>query len=449
MARSSSALPDLSARALLMRAEAEADLLYAGVRTLILAVFWLLFLAASDGHHHDSLTAGALVGYSVLATLSWFAVCYRWNSRAFVLTCVTADALLAATLLAGLAVAADMPTSRLFALPASGLAFLLVAHAALRFNASTVLYAGVTVVGVLALVMAAPHWRPFEPLHGYHVPMADYWPVLPLATLALTTIVLWFVARRTHGLLEKALTATQRAARLERFFSPAVAQRLGGAESVRELAGDRREVAILFVDIRGFTALAERMQPEELGPFLAEFRRLVTRAVFACKGSIDKFIGDGALAVFGAPEQHANPAACALRCIGIMQAGIAGWSRRRLAMGQQPVRIAAGGHFGEVFAGVVGQDGMLEFTVLGDTVNVAERLHRIAADRDLALVVSDALRRTYGPGFPDDTFINLGELRLPGRKDVVACWGRTAGGEADNSAQPASPTGPLLLAVPN
>jgi adenylate cyclase len=423
--RSLNTLSDLSARALLARAEAEADLLYAAVRTLVLAVFWLLFLAASDGHHHDSLTAGALAGYSLLTMLSWVAVWRHWRSRAFVLICVTVDILLAATLLTGLAVAADMSTSRLFALPASGLVFLLVAHAALRFNASTVLYAGATMVGVLAVIMSAPHWRPFEPLHGFHVPMADYWPVLPLATLALTTMVLWLVARRTYGLLDKVLAATQRAAHLERFFSPAVARRLSGSEHAHELAGGRCEVAILFIDIRGFTALAERMQPEELGRFLAEFRHLITDAVFASSGTIDKFIGDGALAVFGAPERHPNPAACALRCITAAQAAVAGWSEQRVSTGQAPVRIGAGAHFGEVFAGIVGHDGMLEFTVLGDTVNVAERMYRIAADRDLELVVSDALRRAHGADFPDEGFADLGSLRLPGRKDVVACWGRS------------------------
>lgn len=435
MERPFDALPNLSAKALLLRAEAEADLVYAMVRALMLGVFWILFLAAGDGHHHDLLTAWALAGYSLLTMLSWVAVWFRWTGRAFVLVCVTVDVLLAATLLAGLALAADMPTSRLFALPASGLVFLLVAHAALRFNASTVLYAGAMTVGVLGIIMAAPHWRPFEPLHGYHVPMADYWPVLPLATLALTTLVLWFVARRTHGLLETALTATQRAGRLERFFSPSVAQRLGGAEYARELAGERREVAILFIDIRSFTALAERMRPEELGPFLTEFRQVVARAVFACSGTIDKFIGDGVLAVFGTPERHPNPAACALRCINIVQAGIAGWSRRRLATGLEPVRVAAGCHFGEVFAGIVGQGGMLEFTVLGDTVNVAERLHRIAADRDLDLVVSDALRRAHSAGFPDGAFIELGAVRLPGRKDVVACWGQGAAATQHAPAQ--------------
>lgn len=440
----STVVRDLSANALLAWAETEAEFLYAAVRTLVLAVFWVLFLAASDGHHHDSLTAAALAGYSLLTALTWAAFWFRWNSRAFLLICVTMDSLLMATLLAGLAIAADMPTSHLFALPASSLVFLLIAHAALRFNASTVLYAGGSVVAVLGVVMAAPHWRPFEPLHGYHVPMADYWPVLPLATLALATVVLWFVARRTHRLLEKALSAMQRAARLERFFSPAVAQRLGGSEHAHELAGDRREVAILFIDIRGFTTLAESMRPEELGPFLAEFRQLVTRAVFASSGTIDKFIGDGALAVFGTPERLPDPAACALRCITSTQAAVAGWSQRRVATGRQPVRAAAGGHFGEVFAGVVGEDGMLEFTVLGDTVNVAERLHRIAADRDLDLVVSDALRRAHGPGFPEGVFVELGELRLPGRKDVVACWGhRAAGSQADPDARPGHPDEPF------
>jgi adenylate cyclase len=181
-------------------------------------------------------------------------------------------------------------------------------------------------------------------------------------------------------------------------------------------------VAVLFVDVRGFTAMAERMSPRELGPFLAEFRDLVTRCVFACDGTIDKFIGDGALVVIGAPEARPDAAACALGCAGSVLAAVGRWSTRRVASGLPPVRVAIGAHHGQVFAGIVGSEGMLEFTVLGDTVNVAERLQRAAADAGTDLVVSDAFRRACGDVFEDRSFTAMGRLRLHGRADEIEAW---------------------------
>lgn len=415
-------MPEDAATELLRRAETDADFLYAVVRTLVLATFWALFLAAADGHHHDTITAATLGGYTVLTGFTWLAVWRGWRSRVLTIATVTADVLLTALQLGALAQEAALPATHLFTLPPSGLVFLVVAHAALRFDAEVVLYAGLAAMAALAGVMLLPAWEPFA-AHGRHVPMADYWPVLPLAILFLTTIVLWFVARRTRGLLGMALREAQRAGRLARFFSPAVARRVVEAErGGTELVGMRVKVAILFVDIRGFTAMAERMRPEELGPFLGEFRSLVTHSVFACGGTVDKFIGDGALAVFGAPEPRDDAARCALGCAEAVLAAVAGWSARRIIQDLPPVRIAIGAHYGAVFAGIVGAGGMLEFTVLGDTVNVAERLQRVAADNDLPLVVSDAFRRAYGDVFPDGSFEALGALPLPGRSDRVSCW---------------------------
>lgn len=407
---------------LLARAEADADLLYATVRTMILAVFWGLFFLAEEGHHHDAATALTLAGYTALAAWTWLAVWRGWHGRALTIATVTADVLLVALLLAALARAADLPTGHLFALPPSGLVFLVVAHAALRFDAGIVLYAGIAAAASLLAVSILPAWQPPALRHGRHLPMADYWPVLPLAILLLTTVVIWFVARRTRRLLDVAIGEAQRAGRLARFFSPAVARRLavGGIGAAER--GDRRSVAVLFADIRGFTAMAERMPPEAVGEFLAEFRAIVTRCVFAGGGSIDKFIGDGALAVFGAPEPQPDAAARALGCARAILDAVAAWSAARAACGLPPVQVAIGAHHGEVFAGIVGGEAVLEFTVLGDTVNVAERLQRVAADRGAGLVLSDAFRHACGEAFDGALFAGLGALDLPGRVDRVTAW---------------------------
>ena len=432
-----------AAIALLGRAEADADFLYAVVRTLVLATFWALFLAAADGHHHDTITATTLGGYTALTGFTWLAVWRGWRGRSLTFATVTADVLLTALQLGALAQEAALPATHLFTLPPSGLVFLVVAHAALRFDAEVVLYAGLAAMAALAGVMVLPAWEPFA-AHGRHLPMADYWPILPLAILFLTTLVLWFVARRTRRLLGVAVREAQRAGRLARFFSPAVARRVAEAErGGAELVGMRVKVAILFIDIRGFTALAERMRPEELGPLLGEFRSLVTRSVFASGGTVDKFIGDGALAVFGAPEPRDDAAAGALACADAVIAVVAEWSTRRVAQGFTPVRIAIGAHYGPVFAGIVGAGGMLEFTVLGDTVNVAERLQRIAADNDHGLVVSDAFRRACGGTFPGESFESLGALELPGRMDLIEAWSQR---DAKIAAEPSTRAFEPLLA---
>jgi adenylate cyclase len=411
-----------AARTLLERAEADAELLYATVRTLVLAVFWAFFLVTQESHHHGGITVLVLAGYTGLAAWTWIAVWRGWRGHVHTLATVTADILLTVALLAALARAAGLPANHLFALPPSGLVFLLVAHAALRFRAGVVLYAGVVAATSLSVVAVLPLWWPFPAPPGQPVPLADHWSALPLGVLLLTTVVLWLAARRTRGMLEVAIAEARHAGRLARFFSPKVAGRLAEEGAGVAERGGLYTVAVLFVDVRGFTAMAERMSPQELGPFLAEFRGLITRNVFDCDGTIDKFIGDGVLVVFGAPEARPDAATCALGCAEAILTAIEAWSTRRVASGLPPVRVAVGAHYGQVFAGIVGSEGMLEFTVLGDTVNVAERLQHAAADAGTEFLVSDAFRRACGDAFEDHSFAATGALRLRGRADRIDAW---------------------------
>jgi adenylate cyclase len=215
--------------------------------------------------------------------------------------------------------------------------------------------------------------------------------VLPLTIVALAAFILFVNVRRTRGLLLASINQAGRTARLSRYFSPNLAAHLADDVSDQLLTGRRQPAAVLFVDIRGFTALGEAMEPDALSAFLAEYRHRLVQPVFSRSGTVDKFIGDAIMAVFGSPIQREDDAARALDCAMEILEAAARWSLEREQAGRLPVAIGIGGHYGEVFAGAVGCEHLREYTVIGDTVNVAQRLERLSRDVDSPLVVSAAL----------------------------------------------------------
>lgn len=181
---------------------------------------------------------------------------------------------------------------------------------------------------------------------------------------------------------------------LERYFSPAVARAIAagdtaGASSSAVFSLGRRgnlsqrllthgEITVLFTDIRGFTRQAEQMDAEEVVELLNAYMDVVTTAVFNHNGSIDKFLGDGVLAVFGAPLPDPNHALDAVRAVQELRIGLAELNRRRQAAGQVPIVIGAAVTTGLAVTGNIGSAKQLSFTVTGDTVNLGARLVGIA-----------------------------------------------------------------------
>lgn len=160
--------------------------------------------------------------------------------------------------------------------------------------------------------------------------------------------------------------------------------------------GRERDVAVLFCDIRGFTALSDSRLPFDTVFLLNRYFAVVGSAVERSGGRLDKFIGDGAMAIFGlsVPKEEAcrqalSTAALIVRDIRSMSDDLTGELR-------QPLRVAIGIHFGPAIAGTMGYGRVMGVTVIGDTVNVASRLEAIAKDLDMALVVSDDVLATAG-----------------------------------------------------
>jgi len=160
----------------------------------------------------------------------------------------------------------------------------------------------------------------------------------------------------------------------ERFFTPQLAKQIAESQESIRLGGDKRAVAVLFSDIRGFTALSEAMRPEETASLLTEYFTQMVDCVFRHEGTLDKFIGDAVMAQWGAPIGGVDDADKAMAAAVEMMHALEKLNANWRAAGRPEVQIGIGLNFGEAFAGNIGSDRRLEYTIIGDTVNTAKRV---------------------------------------------------------------------------
>jgi adenylate cyclase len=210
-------------------------------------------------------------------------------------------------------------------------------------------------------------------------------------------------------------------ANFERFFAPNVAERIARERGAIGLGGERREVTLLFSDIRGFTAIAEAMRPEELAALLREYFNEMVDAVFDHGGTLDKFIGDALLAVWGAPLSEPNDADRAVRAALAMRDRLRGLNRRWEAAGRPRLEIGIGISAGVVFAGYLGSERRLEYSVIGDAVNVASRLCDQAGPGEILLDEAVLARLRRRP-----VVTRASDVSLRGKAEPVAVY-RVAG----------------------
>jgi adenylate cyclase len=177
----------------------------------------------------------------------------------------------------------------------------------------------------------------------------------------------------------------------ERYFAPQLAARIASSAEGIQLGGDKRPVAVLFSDIRGFTALSESMNPDEMATLLTEYFTEMVECVFRHGGTLDKFIGDAVMAQWGAPLGTDDDADRAMRAAIEMMEALAKLNAGWEAVGRPRLEIGIGLNYGEAFAGNIGSERRLEFTVIGDTVNTASRLCSAADSGEI--LISDEMRR--------------------------------------------------------
>jgi class 3 adenylate cyclase len=166
-------------------------------------------------------------------------------------------------------------------------------------------------------------------------------------------------------------------------------------------------------DVRGFTSWAESREPEEVLAFVSELQGALASAIVAHGGTVDKFMGDGMLAVFGAPEPLTDHARRAVDAVRDMLAAV-----RQLNQGGLDIKLGVGVHSGPLVAGCVGSGSHLEFTVIGDTVNTASRLQSLTKEHDVAVIMG----AQTASGLRDDEHTSLGETALRGKQRMLRIY---------------------------
>ncbi len=233
--------------------------------------------------------------------------------------------------------------------------------------------------------------------------------------------------RRNNKLIFRQADAARERANLARHFPPNIVDQM--AERDQPLGAVRSQnVAAMFVDIVGFTRMAEQQTPEEVVALLRQFHARLEAAVFNHQGTLDKFLGDGLMATFGTPEPGPHDANNALRCGHAMLADISKWNLERKEAGAKPIHVSIGIHYGSVVLGDIGSERRLEYAVLGDTVNVASRLEALTRNLGVSMVVSDELviAVRHGTGADVEAALadldNSGQQHLRGRDEPISVW---------------------------
>jgi adenylate cyclase len=206
--------------------------------------------------------------------------------------------------------------------------------------------------------------------------------------------------------------ALQRSA-LERFLSPEVVEMVVANPDIR-LGGVNQEVTVMFADIRGFTAMSEKMEPSHVVEILNEYFTRVTDVIFDNGGTLDKYIGDAVMAVFGAPISKGNDAASAVNSAIQIQRLLIELNRDAAARNWPELRVGIGINTGNAIAGNIGSPRRLDYTVVGDAVNTAQRLMTNAAGGQV--LISESTANKLGKSFDLE---RLPELKVKGRNEAV------------------------------
>jgi adenylate cyclase len=204
-----------------------------------------------------------------------------------------------------------------------------------------------------------------------------------------------------------------------RYVSPSIVEDIAAHPERLELGGEEVDATVLFADLTDFTALSERMPPKEVIHLLDEYFTVMTQIILAHKGTVDKYIGDAIMCFWGAPMPQRDHAIRACRSALEMIKAMCGLNDRWRAQGHPSLKLRIGIHSGRVVAGNVGSRERFNYTVMGDTVNLANRLEQVNKFFGSQILLSEATHRLAKGDF---LVRELDRIRVKGRRQPVTLY---------------------------
>ncbi len=228
------------------------------------------------------------------------------------------------------------------------------------------------------------------------------------------------IAIENHRLAKNIESEAATRVQFQRLLSPNLVDQIVSGQLHLDQGGSRRDVTMLFADIRGFTSMSERHSPEEMVNTLNEYFEVMVDVLFRHGGTLDKYVGDEIIGLFGAPVELPDASLRSIRCALDMMRALEEFNRLRADRGLERIRIGIGINSGSVIAGAIGSSRTLQYTVIGDAVNIASRLCGLARPGEILL--SDSTRELVGEGV-------LVEPRKPvtvkGKRDALQVYAVT------------------------
>lgn len=407
------------------------------IRLTVVAVLFASFIPVHDKFPWASLPMVILSAYGAIGLLSLVlahgGVFRPWIPWVY----ATVDVLILVILLMVLTNVHGIPLRDAFRVPGAAMIFMFLAQAALRYQPVLVLYtAALYVVSWIILVIAFGESGSVPVVTSSRTDLPLHIEYLRLVITVLVALILGLVVYRTRRLLQSAIIEARSKSNLAKYL-PANLVREMADNGIHLIEQSRLQtVAVLFIDIRDFTGMCENMDPSAITDLLTEFRRRMTRIVLSRGGTLDKFIGDAIMVEFGVPEPGEFDARDALLCGIDMMRGLREWNKERGNLNLPPAEAGIGVHYGKVIAGALGDEARLEFTVIGDTVNTAERIERATRKAKVPMLVSQELLNAAGDPPPNVTCTSLPPQVLRGREKPITLYAiRPVADHSDGNAE--------------
>ena len=221
-------------------------------------------------------------------------------------------------------------------------------------------------------------------------------------------------------LMKDAIKFEKSTAQFGRYFSPSVREKIQETDlEIKEDENNIQMIAVMFTDIDNFTQLSEKLSSKEIIELLSEYQDRMIKPIFKNSGTVDKFIGDSVMATFGTPVSQGNDAQNAFNCAREMQIAMRQWAKERKDKNLIEITHRIGIHFGSCVVGNIGNEERKEFTVIGDVVNVANRVCDICKELNSEILITENLKNRLNEE------INSEEIKdhpIRGKKDKISLF---------------------------